>query len=91
MSYILIMKKFCRDGDERELLKLSRAGAVIFQRLSVVTLQRPGGNYDIARRVLSYYGLDDKGHRIFAKKPPGKTSGLSFNKSSGGIYAKKQK
>lgn len=82
MSNILIMKKFCRDGDERELLKLSRAGAVIFQRLSVVTLQRPGGNYDIARRVLSYYGLDDKGNKIFAKKPPRKKAESSVTKMS---------
>jgi hypothetical protein len=70
MSDITIIMKFCRTGDTTALPQLSRGSAVLFQKLCVVALQRPGTNRRIARLLLEYYGLDDRGERSKAKRQP---------------------
>ena len=82
MSDITVIKKFCKDGNTRGLSRLSRAGAVLFQKLCIVTLKTPGANHQIARRLLSYYGLDEDGNRILAKRPPRKKVETQSSKMS---------
>ena len=82
MSDITIIKKFCKDDNTQGLSRLSRAGAVLFQKLCVVTLQKPKANHRIARLLLSYYGLDDEGQRILTKRPPRKKVERQVSKMS---------
>lgn len=82
MSDLAIIKKFCSDGNTKDLPRLSRGSAILFQKLCVVTLLRPGAKHDIARLLLAYYGLDNKGQRVFVKRPPQKKVEKQISKMS---------
>ena len=70
MSDLTIIKDFCRNGNTRKLSQLSRGSAIFFQKMCVVALQQPGTKHDIARRLLSYYDLDDYGQKINIVRQP---------------------
>jgi hypothetical protein len=70
MTNVEIIKKYCTTLDSDYLKELDQAHAVLFQKLCVYALTIDGTNKNIARSVLVYYEMDEKGKSKILKKKP---------------------
>jgi len=85
MTNVEIIKKYCSTLDHKYLKELDKSHAVLFQKLCVYALKKPGTNKRISNSVLKYYDLDSDGKRITLKKKPIKKVETHVSKMTVGL------
>ena len=67
MSNVEIIKKYCDTRNINLLKKIDPIYRILFQKLCIYSLKQKKANHDIAREVLNFYSLDEKGNRLGLK------------------------
>ena len=67
MSNVDLIKKYCETRKTKYLDDITPAYAVLFQKLCLYSLTQPNADHKLAKEVLTYYGLNEKGEKVGLK------------------------